>query len=57
MVYVSTVRLWVMCFSSEDSDVKDSNILDSHADFYERSMQALHCWQKCIANGGGYVEK
>ena len=28
------------------------------ADFYECSMQALvHCWQKCIANGGDYVEK
>ena len=28
------------------------------ADLYERSMQALvHCWQKCIANGGDYVEK
>jgi len=28
------------------------------ADFYECSMQALvHRWQKCIANGGDYVEK
>jgi hypothetical protein len=28
------------------------------ADFYERSMQALvHRWQKCIANGGAYVER
>jgi histone-lysine N-methyltransferase SETMAR len=28
------------------------------ADFYERSMQTLvHCWRKCIANGGDYVEK
>jgi hypothetical protein len=26
--------------------------------FYERGMQALvHRWQKCIANGGDYVEK
>ena len=28
------------------------------ADFYERGTQALvHCWQKCITNGGDYVEK
>jgi len=28
-------------------------ISDSHADFYEHSMQALvHAWQRCIANGG-----
>ena len=28
------------------------------ADFYECGMQALvHCWRKCIANGGDYVEK
>jgi len=28
------------------------------ADFYECGMQALvYCWQKCIANGGDYVEK
>jgi hypothetical protein len=28
------------------------------ADFYECGMQALvQCWQKCIANGGDYVEK
>mgnify|MGYP001852539487 CR=1 FL=1 len=28
------------------------------ADFYAYSMQVLiHCWQKCIANGGDYVEK
>jgi len=27
-------------------------------DFYKHSMQALaHCWQKCIANGGNYVDK
>ena len=27
-------------------------------DFYECGMQALvHNWRKCIANGGGYVEK
>jgi hypothetical protein len=28
------------------------------ADFYECGMQALvHCWRKCIANGGYYVVK
>jgi hypothetical protein len=28
------------------------------ADFYERRIQALvHRWQKCIMNGGDYVEK
>jgi len=28
------------------------------ADFYECGMQALvHCWRKCIAIGGDYVEK
>jgi len=35
-----------------------SHIPDSHADVYEHSMQVLvHCWQKCIANGGGYIAK
>ena len=37
---------------------KTSHIPKGHADFYECSMQALvHCWRKCIANGGDYVEK
>jgi hypothetical protein len=28
------------------------------ADLYERGIQALvHRWQKCITNGGDYVEK
>ena len=27
-------------------------------DFYEHGMQALvYCWQKCLANGGDYIEK
>jgi hypothetical protein len=27
-------------------------------DFYKRSMKALvHCWRKCIASGGDYVER
>jgi len=28
------------------------------ADFHELSMLPLvHCWQKCRANGGDYIEK
>jgi len=37
---------------------KTSHVPESHADFYKCSMQDLvHHWQKCIANGGDYVEK
>ena len=37
---------------------KKSHVSDSHADFYEHGTQILvHCWWKCIANGGGHVEK
>ncbi|PNF17771.1 hypothetical protein B7P43_G06889, partial [Cryptotermes secundus] len=33
-------------------------LASASADFYERSIQALvHRWQKCIMNGGDYVEK
>ena len=33
-------------------------IASDGADFYEGGMQALvHCWQKCIANGGNYAEE
>jgi hypothetical protein len=33
-------------------------LASSGADFYERGIQALvHRWQKCIMNGGDYVEK
>ena len=35
-----------------------SHVLDGCADFYQRSRQTLvHCWLKCLANGGDYVEK
>ena len=55
---VSTVRRWVVHFSSGHSGIKTSHILDGREDFRKRSMQALvHCWPKCIANGGDYVEK
>jgi hypothetical protein len=33
-------------------------VASDHANFYERSMQALvHRWRKCIASGGDYVEQ
>ena len=33
-------------------------VISNGADFYECSMQDLVlCWQKCIASGGGCVEK
>ena len=54
---VSAVKLWVVHFTSSDSDVNDSHIPDGHTDFYGHGMQALvHCWQKCVTNGGAYVE-
>jgi len=52
-VDVSTVKWWVLHFSSGDS-------ASSHAgaDFYERNVQAgVHCWQNCTTNGGDYDEK
>ena len=33
-------------------------VTPADADFYEHGVQTLvHCWQKCIANGGDYIEK
>jgi len=33
-------------------------VTSAGADFYKHSVQAtVHCCQKCIANGGTYVEK
>jgi len=38
--------------------MKTSHFPDSHADFYEHSMQAfVHHWQKCTANGDDHAEK
>ena len=55
---VSTVRWWVVCFSSSGNNVKDKSHSGHRADFYKCSMQVLvHCWQKCIVNGGDCVEK
>jgi hypothetical protein len=40
---IATVRKW---------------LASAGADFYEHSIQDLvHHWQKCITNGGDYVEK
>jgi len=48
-VDVSTVRLWVVCFSSDDNDMKDSHIPDSHAQLLhneEHLDQLIHTdWQ------------
>jgi len=33
-------------------------VISAGANFYEHRLQALiHCWQKCIANGGDHAEK
>jgi len=56
-VDVSTVRRWVVHFIMM-ALWKTNHILDSHADFYEHSMQAFyHPRQKCIAYGGDCLEK
>jgi hypothetical protein len=47
-------------FPSNDAVVRDVKqwATSAGADIYEGGMQALvHRWQKCIANGGDYVEK
>ena len=48
-VDVRTVRLWVVCFSSDDNDMKDSHIPDSHAQLLhneEHLDQLIHTdWQ------------
>ena len=52
-VGVSTVRQWVVCFSSGDR-----GSLSLVKIFYKHGMQALvHCWWKFIDNGGDYAEK
>ena len=36
----------------------EQRITSPGADFNKCGMKSLvHCWQKCIANGGDYVEK
>jgi len=33
-------------------------VISTGTDFYEHGIKAhVHCWQKCIINGGDYVEK
>jgi len=56
---ISTVKPLVVHFSSSNGDMKKTrHILDSHVDFYKYGIQALvHCWRKCIANGGDYTER
>lgn len=51
---ISTVRQWVLHFSSGNTRISNFSIC---ANFYKYSMQALHCWLKCIANGGEFVDK
>ena len=42
----------------EQNFPSNNTITVAGADFYFCSMQALfQCWQKCITNGGDYVEK
>jgi len=53
-VDVSTVRWWVLRFSSGDSHQWGTF---TGADFHKRGMKALaHCWQKCIANSGAVLK-
>jgi len=53
-VDVSTVRWWVMHFSSSDGN----GVISTGADCFECGMWGLvHHWGKCIANGGECIEK
>ena len=37
---------------------QQERVISTGADFYKRSLRALlHCWWKCIANGGEYVDR
>jgi len=61
-VSVSTPKtgLYRQHFPSNDTIVAAVKqwVTSTGADLYTHSMRALvHCWQKCIANGGEYVEK
>ena len=51
---VSTVRWWVGHFSSS---WQRQWVTSTGADCYEHGKQGLdHCWWKCTANAGNYVE-
>jgi len=54
-VDVSTVRWWVVHFSSGDSESGSALLVQVFTSAACRLF--VHCWQKCIANGGDYVEK
>ena len=54
-VDVSTVKWWVVPFSSGNSNTVSPPLVQI---FHAYGMQALvHYWQKCITNGGDYIEK
>lgn len=44
-----------MCFSSSDCDVWGKPLLKQHCTAVKQESE--HCWEKCIVNGGDYVEK
>lgn len=46
-VDVSTVRLWVMCFSSSNHEVKDIHILDDHAQLHTTKWKVFQSAHPC----------
>ena len=53
-VDVSTVRQWIACFSSADSDGESCPMVLT---FMNMACRLLFIWWKCIANDDEYVEK
>ena len=54
-VGVSTMRQWLVHFSSDDGSLNDQ---PTGADLYGHGMQSLvRHWWKCIANGGDNIRK
>lgn len=44
---------WYISVMARQASERQAMFPDDHADFYERSMQALDDrWQKCVANNG-----
>jgi len=58
-VDVSTVRRWVMCFSSGVSNVEDKSCSDGHAQLSHREMKSgfISSSTQESANGGDYAKK
>ena len=55
VVYVSTEGRWVAHFRGGNSGSGPPLLVQI---FFVHRVQAFaHCWQKCVANGGDYVEK